>query len=148
MINPTEFKLLAAEAGLKPRILSLLQANDLPVSDIDDHKVLFALMHAEDVVGTGGLEYFGEVALLRSISVRKDFQGTGLGKQIVRSLEMIASQKDIDCLFLLTTTAKEFFLKEGYEIIDREKAPTSIKNSTEFSGACPASAIAMKKIIK
>jgi amino-acid N-acetyltransferase len=148
MNNLTEFNITAADAGLKPRIISLLQANDLPVSDIDDRKDLFALMRAGEVVGTGGLEYFGDVALLRSISVRKEFRRDGLGKHIVRSLEMIAREKGIDCLYLLTTTAQDFFLKEGYEVIDRESAPASIKNSSEFSGACPGSAIAMKKIIK
>jgi amino-acid N-acetyltransferase len=79
------------------------------------------------------------------VSVRKDLRGKGLGQFINRELEKITKQRGIDCIYLLTTTAKDFFGKEGYEVITREDVPESIKNTSEFSEVCPSSATVMKK---
>jgi amino-acid N-acetyltransferase len=45
----------------------------------------------------------------------------------------------------LTTTAERFFPKFGFEPIDREQVPPSVRESVEFQSACPASAIVMRK---
>jgi len=119
----------------------------LPTADLDENKVLFACLNHGSVIGTGGLEFFGDCALLRSISIKKDLQKKGLGKFIVAELEKIARQKGINCLYLLTTTAADFFAKEGYEMIVREKAPFEIKNTTEFSSVCPSHALVMRKYL-
>ena len=39
-----EYKVVVAEAGLKPAVLALLRENDLPVSDLDETKTLFACL--------------------------------------------------------------------------------------------------------
>ena len=148
MNNISTYKLIPANDGLRPAALSLLRQNNLPISDIDESKLLFALIENNEVIGTGGLEFFDDCALLRSVSIRKDLQGKGLGKLITHKLENISRQKGIDCLYLLTTTAKDFFNKEGYEVITRDDVPESIKTSTEFSSLCPSSAIVMKKILR
>lgn len=147
MNSPKEYKLLAAGTHLRPAILELLLANDLPVADLDENKNLFACLANGDVIGAGGLELFGDCALLRSLCVRKDLQKKGLGKFIVGEIEKIALQKGIHGLYLLTTTAEGFFSNEGYEKIDREGVPAEIKNTTEFSSICPSSAIVMRKFL-
>ncbi len=53
----------------------------------------------------------------------------------------------MNCLYLLTTTAKDFFNKEGYIVVNRDEVPEPIKNSSEFSSVCPSTAIVMKKEI-
>jgi len=141
----TEYELIPANDRLKQQIIVELEKNNLPVSDLDDSKKLFGLVHDNELVGTGGLELFDGSALLRSVSVRKGLQGRGLGKFITRELEKISKQRGIDCIYLLTTTAKDFFSKEGYEVISREEVPESIKSTTEFSSVCPSSAIVMRK---
>lgn len=143
----TDYKLVAASGLLKQAALELLEENDLPISDIDDSKSLFAIVYNDKVVGTGGLEFFDDCALLRSISIRKDFQGQGWGKFVVDELEKICRERNIDLLFLLTTTAKDFFVKQGYEMLNRNDAPLSIKNTSEFSTVCSSSAILMRKEI-
>jgi amino-acid N-acetyltransferase len=140
-----EYKLVPAANDLKQEVIALLQENNLPVSDLDEGKKLFALLQNDEIMGTGGLEFFDNCALLRSVSVRKDLQGRGFGKFISQELEKISKQKGIDCLYLLTNTAKDFFSKEGYEVIGRGEVPESIKNSSEFSTVCPSSAIVMRK---
>jgi amino-acid N-acetyltransferase len=141
----TEYKIIPANDGFKQKVIELLQESDLPVSDLDEQKDLFALLQNNEVAGTGGLEFFNSCALLCSVSVRKDLQGQGLGKFINQELEKISRQRGIDCLYLLTTTAKDFFNKEGYEVISRDDVPESIKGTSEFSSVCPSSAIVMRK---
>ena len=145
MNSLSEYTLVGAGVDLKPEIISLLVENHLPVSDLDEYKTLFACLNHGEVVGTGGLELFSECGLLRSISVRKDSQNKGAGKFIVGELEKIAGQKGINCLYLLTTTAKDFFMKEGYETIDRNQVHVEIKKTTEFSSVCPSTATVMRK---
>jgi hypothetical protein len=46
-------------------------------------------------------------------------------------------------VYLLTTTAAEFFPRLGFARIARDAAPRVVQTSTEFQSACPASAAAM-----
>jgi amino-acid N-acetyltransferase len=147
MNSLSEYKLVVADGGERAAILSLLAENDLPTSDLDETKILFACLNNGDVVGTGGLEFLTDCALLRSVSVRKDLQKKGLGKFIVGELEKVAGQKGIRCLYLLTTSATDFFSKEGYEMIDRVNVPLEIKNTTEFLSTCPSTATMMRKFV-
>ena len=147
MDSTDEYKLIVAEAGLRAAALALLRENDLPVSDLDKTKTLFACLSNRDVIGTGGLESFRDCALLRSISIKKDRQKKGFGKFIVGELERVAAQNGVNCLYLLTATAEDFFTKCGYEPIDREAVPIEIKNTTEFSSICPSTAKVMRKFL-
>jgi len=141
----TDYKLIPADGALRKKVIALLQESSLPVSDLDEQKELFVLLQNNEVAGSGGLELFDKCALLRSVSVRKDLQGNGLGKFINRELEKISKQRGIDCIYLLTNTAKDFFSKEGYEAITRDEVPESITATSEFSSVCPSSATVMKK---
>jgi amino-acid N-acetyltransferase len=147
MNSLSEHKLVVADDGSRAAILSLLAENDLPTSDLDDTKILFACINNGDVVGTGGLELFKDCGLLRSICVRTDMQKRGLGKFIVQELEKIAAHMGIHRLYLLTTTAKDFFTKEDYTTIDRKDVPLEVKNTTEFSSVCPSTATVMRKFL-
>src|SRR5262249_44109748 len=147
MSSLKKYTLVPAGTRLRPIILELLLANDLPIADLDENKTLFGCLNNGDVIGAGGFEVYGNYALLRSICVTKDLQRKGLGKFIVGELENIASQKGAGVIYLLTTTAKDFFTREGYEAIDRNDTPNEIKNTTEFSSVCPSSAIVMRKFL-
>jgi len=48
-------------------------------------------------------------------------------------------------IYLLTTTAEQFFPRFGFVAVDRQSMPRSIQGSIEFQSACPASAIAMRR---
>jgi len=147
MNSLSKYKLVLADDGSRAAILSLLAENDLPTSDLDDTKILFACINNGDVVGTGGLELFKDSGLLRSICVRTDMQKRGLGKFIVQELEKLAAHTGIHRLYLLTTTAKDFFTKEDYQTIDRKDVPLEVKNTTEFSSVCPSTATVMRKFL-
>jgi amino-acid N-acetyltransferase len=46
---------------------------------------------------------------------------------------------------LLTETAKTFFEREGYSVIDRASAPEPVRTSAEFRTLCPQSATCLSK---
>lgn len=142
----TTLKIAVKEAERNSAI-ALLQQHNLPVSDLDEDKLLYILMDGEKLIGTAGLEIFEDCALLRSVSVAKAEQGKGYGKMINEAIEKYAKESGIECMYLLTTTAKIFFDRQGYCVIERDAAPVPVKQTAEFSSLCPASAVVMKKRI-
>ena len=88
----------------------LLTASDLPTDGVRDNFSSFVV--AEDdgaIAGAIGLEKYGSVALLRSAVVSPDHRGSGVGRRLVEQLLERAEEAGIDELFLLTTTAEEYF---------------------------------------
>jgi amino-acid N-acetyltransferase len=144
IINSPALKIAVSETE-RQEAINLLSQHGLPISDIDDDKLLYLLVNGEKIIGTAGLEIFNDCALLRSVSVIKEEQGKGYGKVINEQLENYAKESGINCLYLLTTTAKDFFDKQGYCVIKREESPESIKQTAEFTSLCPSSAVVMKK---
>ncbi len=142
--NTLILKIAVTDADRQTAI-QLLQQQQLPVSDLDEDKLLYLLLDGDTPIGTAGLEIFEDCALLRSVSVLTDMQGRGYGKFINNAIEAYAKESGINCMYLLTTTAKDFFDKQGYCVISREQAPTTIQQTAEFASLCPATAVLMKK---
>lgn len=134
--------------GDEPHVRALLADSALPVDDLDQSTVHF-LVAVDDLgtMGTIGLETFGEVGLLRSLAVRPDARGGGVGGQLVEALEADARQNGLSQLVLLTQTASAFFSSRGYAVIARESAPAAVHRSAEFRSLCPASATCMTKVL-
>ncbi len=55
------------------------------------------------------------------------------------------ARSGVRSLFLLTTTAEEFFGQRGYARVARESAPETIRSTREFADICPASSVLMVK---
>jgi len=47
--------------------------------------------------------------------------------------------------WLLTETAEPFFARDGWARADRGDAPPAVAASVEFTSACPATAVAMRR---
>lgn len=121
----------------------------LPHQDLNyQNQVLISYYDGNKLVGTGGLEVVNQYALLRSLSVKENNRGQNVGKEITTDLLKNAQNSNLEAVFLLTETAKPFFEKHGFEIVDRTTAPTEIKSTTEFSSVCPVSAALMVKNLK
>ncbi len=138
---------IAVTENERLQVIAILRQQNLPTSDIDEDKLLYLLMDGETVIGTAGLEIFDDCALLRSVSVIMEVQGKGYGSIINGEIEKYAKESGIDCLYLLTTTAKDFFEKQGYCVIKREESPAALQQTAEFTSLCPSSAVIMKKKI-
>ncbi len=132
------------------RLQQFLKANKLPATDLKLDRSFLIGYHDSDgkLVGSGGLEQYGDTGLLRSIAVDERLRGKSLGKEIVNEIIDKAKQLKIKNLYLLTETAHAYFLKKGFQDVPREKVPDIIKQTTEFAQVCPASAIVMKLTIK
>ena len=132
-----------AEPADWPGVAALLRAAHLPLDGAETHLDAFVVAAREDgaITGAGGLELYGEVALLRSLVVEP--RGTGLGSSLVARLIEDARTRGVRDLLLLTTTAAAFFPRFGFVPVTREAVPAALHASAELRGACPASATVM-----
>jgi len=125
--------------------IELLKKNNLPTEDINPGTQLFVTEENDIVIGTVAVEYNFDVALLRSLSVSKQKRNSGIGQMLVDFIEDYVQKQGVRSIYLLTTTAEAFFLKNGYESIDRNEVPEFIKNTKEYSVICSSSSTLMKK---
>jgi len=128
-----------------PSVLALLRECELPETGVREAFDRFIVAHAgTDVVGCCGLEVHGETGLLRSLAVARSHRGRGLGKRCARAAIEQARQEGLSTLYLLTTTASDYFPRLGFERCPRDEAPDAIRGSWEFRTGCPATAVFMK----
>lgn len=138
-----------ATAADLPAIRDLLESNGLPTSDLAASGARFMIAcEGNQVIGTGALECFGQAALLRSVAVEAARRSQGLGRHIVKALELQARAAGITQLLLLTQTARRFFEQQDYHPVDRAQVPKAVQQSAEFRSLCPASAECMVKSLR
>ena len=140
-------KIEALTAGQLEQAKALLRKNNLPVQDLDVHTHLFGTYEGEVLVGVAGLELLGESALVRSVCVAETYRSKGMAELLTEHIEKFATKNGAHTLYLLTTTAENYFKRKGYIKIDRNSVPQNINDTTEFSSVCPSSATAMKKVL-
>jgi N-acetylglutamate synthase-like GNAT family acetyltransferase len=136
--------------GERGALAAALARADLPIADIEAPGRLFWRFETDDAVpvGFGGLEVHGEDALLRSLVTLPPVRGRGIGTAMVAALEFEARLHGCANLWLITTTAAEFYERLGYARCDRAVVPAAIAATGEFAELCPASAdVLMKKLM-
>ncbi len=130
------------------QIRALLQRCGLPHDDLTpdvvrDFLVLRPADGAEGLVGCVGVERAGSAGLLRSLAVSSAHRGAGHGNALLLALQAHAAAAGIQELFLLTTTAADFFATRGYRLFPRNDVPEAIRLTAEFASICPDSATCM-----
>lgn len=127
------------------RVRSLLAASDLPLDGLPETLSGFAVAELDgELVGVAGVEECGDYGLLRSAAVDPSVRGMGIGRELVQRVIVSARNDNRKALYLLTTTAENYFPAFGFEKVDRAEAPDPIRGTAEFTSACPASATFMK----
>jgi amino-acid N-acetyltransferase len=142
--------LRAASASDLPKILALLSRAGLPTQGVDSH-VLPDFVIAEDdgtLVGVVGLEVYRDSALLRSAAVEEGWRGSGVGRALIDRALALSHERGIRDVFLLTTTAEHYFPRFGFACIGRESVPEAVQTSIEFQGACPSTAVIMRRSVR
>jgi amino-acid N-acetyltransferase len=125
---------------------SLLSASDLPLDGVRENFSSFVVAeHEGEIAGAIGLEEFGAVAFLRSAVVAPEHRGSGIGRRLVERLLEGAESAGIEELYLLTTTADQYFPRFGFAHTTRAAVPDVVKASAEFHGACPDTAVVMTR---
>lgn len=134
----------AAQPEDLPAILELLDRNQLPRDGLADHLALALVARAGDsVVGSAAIERYGKAGLLRSVAVDAACRGHGLGAELVGAALDLARRQGMRDVYLLTTTAPEYFPRFGFRPISRDDVAPAVRQSVEFTSACPASALVM-----
>jgi amino-acid N-acetyltransferase len=130
-----------------PAAIALLEAAQLPTADLTHEHCEHFFFAGPSAAPSGlvGLELFGNVALLRSLVVSPAARASGMGSALLRHAEGHAHSTGVKTLYLLTTTAEEFFKRHGYTRATRDSAPSVIATTREFAGICPASSAFMSK---
>jgi len=155
-----------AQASDLAAILALLASHGLPDAGLADHlpTALVARVGAVSptavsptavsstavsptatVVGCAAIEPYDGAGLLRSVAVAEPQRGTGLGMRLTEAAIRLAEARGIRALYLLTETAAGFFPRFGFRPIPRDEVAPAVRQSIEFTRACPASAMAMVK---
>lgn len=136
-------------SGHDQDLQAALQAAGLPIDDLEQGgRTFFRFADQGEIVGFGGLESYGDCALLRSVVVLSDKRGRGYGEAISRQMLDHAARDGARTVYLLTETATAFFEKLGFLKVDRATAPAAILRTRQAASLCPASAGLFAKTIQ
>jgi amino-acid N-acetyltransferase len=107
----------------------------------------FLVARTEDskIIGAVGCEAYKEYGLLRSLVIHPSYRGFGLGRGLTTEMENCAQEKGMKTLYLLTTTAADYFPRLGFKITQRSSVPGGIAATEEFRNLCPSTAVCMCK---
>jgi amino-acid N-acetyltransferase len=148
-VNSRVATIRAATPADLPRVERLLEASDLPLAGVRDALANFVVAEADgELVGVAGLEVCCDDALLRSVAVHPDWRSKGVGRALVTRAISDAEARGIQALYLLTTTAERYFPSFGFQKISRDDVPPAVKDTDEFTKACPASAAVMTRKLR
>jgi len=130
-----------------PGALDLLGRSGLAEQDVAMHWGHYFVVREDDgrVVGVAGLEVHGEDGLLRSVAVDDDYRGQGLAASLVEAAMERAKKLNLRSVYLLTTTARDYFARHGFSDCGRDDAPAAVRESWEFRSGCPSTAAFLKR---
>lgn len=124
-------------------VKALLVANDLPIDDLADPAIrLLALRVNGRLAGVVGLQRLAGCALLRSLAVDGSVRSNGYGAALCDAAVREAGGVE---LWLLTTSARRFFERRGFTVVERARVPDAVRATAQFSSLCPTSAVVMKR---
>jgi amino-acid N-acetyltransferase len=121
-------------------IRSLLASENLPELDPGQCEAIIAAKNGNMIVGCAAIERHGDDGLLRSVAVHSAYRGHGLGRQLTRRMIIIAREQGYRQMYLLTTTADEYFGRFDFRPVSREEVAPEVRRSAEFTTSCPDSA--------
>ncbi|MES2487100.1 MAG: GNAT family N-acetyltransferase [Bacteroidota bacterium] len=95
------------------------------------------LQHHTVVAETNGvITGFGDIdatGYFDHLFVHKDFQGLGIAKKIVAAIEAHARRQDFETITVaVSITAKTFFLKQGYTIVNPQQVSYNGQDFTNY----------------
>ena len=129
----------------RPAWQQLLASAGLPTDDLGEVDCAWKARHGAELIAAAGVQCQGEHRLLRSMVVAPDRRGAGWGGRLLDSLESALRHDDVQAVWLLTTSAADFFSRHGYVARPRQEAPAAIASTQQFRGLCPTSAVLMVK---
>ncbi len=118
----------------------------MPQAGVADHvNDAFVAREGTRIIGCAAVEVYGTAGVLRSLAVDIAHRGLGLGIDLTEAALEVARKRGVKTLYLLTETAADFFPRFGFQKITRAEVEPAVKGSAEFTGACPDSAVVMRR---
>ncbi len=145
-MTETKAALRSARPSDLAAVEALLAAAELTTAGLADAFADFVVAEqGGGIVGAAGVERYGDSGLLRSVVVAPAARDGGLGARMVRALADASRVRGVRELWLLTTTADRYFPRFGFVVAERSAVPPPLLQSVEFRGACPATAVVMRR---
>jgi amino-acid N-acetyltransferase len=144
-----DISIRSAQAHDLAIVQRLLSAAHLPTDGLEEQfGEAYAIAECDgQAIGAEGIEIYGEAGLLRSAVVDPAWRGKGVGDALTQDRLRWATERGLREVWLLTTTAADYFPRFGFERAARDTAPEAMQRSREFAEACPASAVAMRRTL-
>jgi amino-acid N-acetyltransferase len=112
-------------------VLELLHEADLPADGLDAYLGNFLVARDGDaIVGCVGAEYHGGTCVLRSLAVRADRRGRGIGARLARSILDRARDAGVTDVVLLTTTIQRLARALGFRTVARETIDAALQEAS------------------
>lgn len=141
-------RIRSSHAGDLEAVEELLRLSALPLDGVKECFEDFVVAEVEGrVVGVTGLQRLGGIGLLRSAAVAPTLRGQGIGAELVLRVIADARRWGLRELYLLTTTAAEYFPAFGFEPVSRDLAPEGVRRTEQFTTSCSKTAIVMRRIL-
>jgi N-acetylglutamate synthase-like GNAT family acetyltransferase len=126
----------------------LLAAAGLSSKDLDERIGRTLVCEVGDrepggLAATACIEHAGGFGILRSVAVRQDLRGLGLGMLAVAWAVRAGRSAGLSRFSLFTETAAGFFAGLGFRAMDRPNLPEAVRASSQAVEECAASATAM-----
>lgn len=140
----------AARADDISAVRALLAAVLLPLDGLDEQfGDGYAVAECDGtVIGAEGIETYEDSGLLRSAVVHDAWRGRGIGDALTRDRLDWARSRGLRAVYLLTTTAADYFPRYGFTRVERGSAPAAVQRSREFAEACPQTAVTMRLVLE
>jgi N-acetylglutamate synthase-like GNAT family acetyltransferase/protein-tyrosine-phosphatase len=138
-----------ASGGDLDAIKRMLVASLLPSRDVGGPNQRFIVASDNGrILGCAGLETYGQDGQVRSMAVHWTRRNAGLGSRLHERLLFEAVLADVRTLYVVTTTAEDFFSRHGYRRIETKDVPHDLLYSEEFATFVPGGGVVMSRPVR
>jgi len=135
-----------ASGGDLDAIKRLLVGSLLPSRDVGEGRQRFIVAtEAGRLIGCAGLQVAGQDGLVRSMAVHWTRRNAGLGSKLHERLLFEALLAGVKRLYVVTTTAEDFFAGHGFKKVAASAVPLELQASDEFTAFVPGGSTVMSR---
>jgi N-acetylglutamate synthase-like GNAT family acetyltransferase/protein-tyrosine-phosphatase len=135
-----------ASGGDLDAIKRLLVGSLLPSRDVGGaHQRFIVASEHGRLIGCAGLQVAGQDGLVRSMAVHWTRRNAGLGTRLHERLLFEAVLAGVRTLYVVTSTAEDFFFRHGYRKVAASAVPPELQASDEYTALVPGGSLVMSR---
>ena len=135
-----------ASGGDLDAIKQLLVGSLLPSRDVGGaHQRFIMASESGRLIGCAGLQVAGQDGLVRSMAVHWTRRNAGMGSRLHERLLFEAAMAGVRTLYVVTSTAEDFFAGHGFRRIAAHAVPPELQASEEFTAFVPGGSTVMSR---